>query len=87
MWCMWLSDLGSGFGQIVKCKTDLQKKCQMGLHNDKNGARKSSVYAGFRALCMWSEYSLSAKLLFRNKKYGNNAGIVSAEKTYVFLFI
>lgn len=34
MWCMWLSDLGSGFGKIVKCQTDLQKKCQMGLHND-----------------------------------------------------
>ena len=34
MWCMWLSDLGSGFGKIVKCQTDLQKKCQKGLHND-----------------------------------------------------
>lgn len=35
MWCMWLSDSGSGFGKIVKCQTDLQKKCQKGLHNDK----------------------------------------------------
>lgn len=34
MWCMWLSDSGSGFGKIVKCQTDLQKKCQKGLHND-----------------------------------------------------
>ena len=34
VWCMWLSDLGSGFGKIVKCQTDLQKKCQKGLHND-----------------------------------------------------
>ena len=25
---------GSGFGKIVKCQTDLQKKCQMELHND-----------------------------------------------------
>ena len=25
---------GSGFGKIVKCQTDLQKKCQKGLHND-----------------------------------------------------
>ena len=32
---MWLSDSGSGFGKIVKCQTDLQKKCQKGLHNDK----------------------------------------------------
>lgn len=31
---MWLSDSGSGFGKIVKCQTDLQKKCQKGLHND-----------------------------------------------------
>ena len=35
MWCMWLSDSGSGFGKIVKRQTDLQKKCQKGLHNDK----------------------------------------------------
>lgn len=34
MWCMWLSDFGSGFGKIVKCQTDLQKKCQMELQND-----------------------------------------------------
>ena len=34
VWCMWLSDSGSGFGKIVKCQTDLQKKCQKGLHND-----------------------------------------------------
>ena len=34
MWCMWLSDSGSGFGKIVKRQTDLQKKCQKGLHND-----------------------------------------------------
>ena len=34
VWCMWLSDLGSGFGKIVKCQTYLQKKCQKGLHND-----------------------------------------------------
>lgn len=33
----------------------------MGLHNDKNGARKSSIYAGFRALTMWFEYRLSTK--------------------------
>ena len=33
---MWLSDSGSGFGKIVKCQTDLQKKCQMELHNDNN---------------------------------------------------
>ena len=26
--------LGSGFGKIVKCQTDLQKKCQKGLHSD-----------------------------------------------------
>ena len=31
---MWLSDSGSGFGKIVKRQTDLQKKCQKGLHND-----------------------------------------------------
>ena len=36
MWCMWLSDSGSGFGKIVKRQTDLQKKCQKGLHNDMN---------------------------------------------------
>ena len=35
MWCMWLSDSGSGFGKIVKRQTDLQKNCQKGLHNDK----------------------------------------------------
>ena len=34
MWCMRLSDLGSGFGKIVKCQMDLQKKCQRGVHND-----------------------------------------------------
>ena len=65
MWCMWLSDSGSGFGKIVKCQTDLQKKCQKGLHNDKNGARKSSVYAGFRDLAMWLEYRLSTKLFWK----------------------
>lgn len=63
VWCMWLSDSGSGFGKIVKCQTDLQKKCQMELHNDKNGARKSSIYTGSRALAMWFEYRLSTKLL------------------------
>lgn len=48
MWCMWLSDLGSGFGQIVKCQTDLQKKCQKGLHNDRAKSQKSFIYKGFR---------------------------------------
>ena len=47
MWCMWLSDSGSGFGKIVKCQTDLQKKCQKGLHNDIELLKKASVYAGF----------------------------------------
>ena len=41
VWCMWLSDSGSGFGKIVKCQTDLQKKCQKGLHNDRTKLRKS----------------------------------------------
>ena len=48
MWCMWLSDLGSGFGKIVKCQTDLQKKCQMELHNDRAKSQKSFIYKGFR---------------------------------------
>ena len=34
VWCMWLSDFWIGFGKIVKYQTDLQKKCQKGLHND-----------------------------------------------------
>ena len=29
------------FGKIVKCQTDLQKKCQMELHNDIEKSRKS----------------------------------------------
>ena len=37
---MWLSDSGSGFGKIVKCQTDLQKKCQMELHNDSENSGK-----------------------------------------------
>ena len=41
VWCMWLSDSGSGFGKIVKRQTDLQKKCQKGLHNDIEKSRKS----------------------------------------------
>ena len=40
VWCMWLSDSGSGFGKIVKCQTDLQKKCQKGLHNDTSCLKK-----------------------------------------------
>ena len=43
VWCMWLSDLWSGFGKIVKCQMDLQKKCQKGLHNDK-GKSLQSLY-------------------------------------------
>ena len=43
VWCMWLSDSGSGFGKIVKCQTDLQKKCQKGLHND-NFAKIDPVF-------------------------------------------
>lgn len=50
MWCMWLSDSGSGFGKIVKCQMDLQKKCQKGLHNDRIKMPKACIYAGFRHL-------------------------------------
>lgn len=45
-----------------KCKNSLHKKCKVGVRKDKNGARKSSIYAGFRALAMWFEYRLSTKL-------------------------
>ena len=44
VWCMWLSDSGSGFGKIVKRQTDLQKKCQNGLHNDMELSCKAFVY-------------------------------------------
>lgn len=50
------------FWKDSKVSNRFKKKCQKGLHNDKNGARKSSVYAGFRALAMWFEYRLSTKL-------------------------
>ena len=57
MWCMWLSDSGSGFGKIVKRQTDLQKKCQKGLHNDKIGTFrdwKALKTGHFRSLCFCS---------------------------------
>ena len=38
------------------------KKWIMECVNEQNGARKSSVYADFRALAMWFEYRLSTKL-------------------------
>ena len=40
---MWLSDSGSGFGKIVKRQTDLQKKCQKGLHNDIEKSEKEFI--------------------------------------------
>lgn len=50
MWCMWLSDSGSGFGKIVKRQTDLQKKCQKGLHNDRKHIEECRIYAASEAL-------------------------------------
>ena len=49
---MWLSDSGSGFGKIVKCQTDLQKKCQIELHNDTTQPKETSIYAGCKQICL-----------------------------------
>lgn len=43
---------------------EITKKVSKEGAKGQNGARKSSIYAGFRALCMWNEYSLSTKLVF-----------------------
>lgn len=42
----------------------LRKKCQKMVRKDKNEARKSSIYAGFRALVVWFECRLSTKINF-----------------------
>ena len=52
VWCMWLSDSGSGFGKIVKRQTDLQKKCQKGLHNDTTQSWEASIYADCKQICL-----------------------------------
>ena len=52
MWCMWLSDSGSGFGKIVKRQSDLQKKCQKGLHNDSVWENKAIIYTYSKQICL-----------------------------------
>ena len=70
MWCMWLSDSGSGFGKIVKCQTDLQKKCQKGLHNDMECSDAGS-FATFYAIS-FDDFRLP-KGNGEAGKYGNRA--------------
>ena len=43
---------------------EITKKVSKEGAKGQNGARKSSIYAGFRALAMWFEYRLSTKLFF-----------------------
>ena len=70
MWCMWLSDSGSGFGKIVKRQTDLQKKCQKGLHND-NNCSDAGFFATFYAIS-FDDFRLP-KGNGEAGKYGNRA--------------
>ena len=70
MWCMWLSDSGSGFGKIVKCQTDLQKKCQKGLHNDSK-CSDAGFFATFYAIS-FDDFRLP-KGNGEAGKYGNRA--------------
>ena len=69
MWCMWLSDSGSGFGKIVKRQTDLQKKCQKGLHNDR--CSDAGSFATFYAIS-FDDFRLP-KGNGEAGKYGNRA--------------
>ena len=46
-----------------KMENEIPKKVSKGSAKGQNGARKSSIYTGSRALAMWFEYRLSTKLL------------------------
>ena len=71
MWCIWLPDFGSGFGKILKCQTDLQKKCQMGLHNDIEKNKNHVFGKHFWERLFWESRINRAFLLPKNDFWEN----------------
>lgn len=59
-----LLGFGSGSGKIVKCQTDLQKKCQMGLHNDIGKSPQSLYLWALWGFFRWRGYDLGTKINF-----------------------